>query len=240
MIDDVARDYRSRLRLPNGQALSSAQLQQCYYEALYRLDDAIRTQGTGKTLASFPSIPSPPPRQHHLIQDELDRYDQPTLLAYIGEKERLLNRGQRAMYDRIVGAVNSNLQSANVFFVDSPGGGGKTFTTNLLLAKVRSQNAIALACASSGIAALLLDGGVTAHSRFTLPIPIGEGAMCNIKAQSDKAKLLREAKLIVWDEAPMTHRHCFEAVDRTMRDLFSGIAGEEWRQNVAFGGKVRI
>jgi ATP-dependent DNA helicase PIF1 len=27
--------------------------------------------------------------------------------------------------------------------------------------------------------------------------------------------------LIVWDEAPMTHRHCFEALDRTMRDILS-------------------
>ena len=72
-----------------------------------------------------------------------------------------------------------------------------------------------------------------------LAADIGEGHLCNIRAQSDKAKLLREAKLIVWDEAPMTHRHCFEAVDRTMRDLFRGIEGQEWRQNIAFGGKVR-
>jgi hypothetical protein len=40
---------------------------------------------------------------------------------------------------------------------------------NLLLAKVRREGDIALAVASSGIAALLLEGGRTAHSRFMIP-----------------------------------------------------------------------
>jgi ATP-dependent DNA helicase PIF1 len=32
---------------------------------------------------------------------------------------------------------------------------------------------------------------------------------------------VRAAKLIIWDEAPMMHRWCFEAVDRSMRDIMS-------------------
>jgi ATP-dependent DNA helicase PIF1 len=43
--------------------------------------------------------------------------------------------------------------------------------------------------------------------------------ICSISAQSDLAKLLQMTKLIVWDEAPAQHRHCFEAVDRTLKDL---------------------
>lgn len=35
------------------------------------------------------------------------------------------------------------------------------------------------------------------------------------------AELLTEASLIIWDEAPMTHRRCFEALDRTLRDILS-------------------
>jgi ATP-dependent DNA helicase PIF1 len=32
---------------------------------------------------------------------------------------------------------------------------------------------------------------------------------------------VRAAKLIIWDEAPMMHRWCFEAVDRSMLDIMS-------------------
>jgi hypothetical protein len=33
------------------------------------------------------------------------------------------------------------------------------------------------------------------------------------------ALLIQHADLIIWDEAPMVHRHAFEAVDRSLRDL---------------------
>ena len=56
------------------------------------------------------------------------------------------------------------------FFIDGPGGTGKTFLYDTLLAHVRGNGGIALAVASSGIAALLLEGGRTAHSRFKIPV----------------------------------------------------------------------
>ncbi|CAI6375193.1 unnamed protein product [Macrosiphum euphorbiae] len=46
-----------------------------------------------------------------------------------------------------------------VFFLAAPGGTGKTFLLNLLLAQIRSSGKVALAVASSGIAATLLSGG---------------------------------------------------------------------------------
>nr|GEZ68444.1 hypothetical protein [Tanacetum cinerariifolium] len=36
---------------------------------------------------------------------------------------------------------------------------------------------------------------------------------------SKLAELIRMAKLIKWDEAPMTHKHCYEAFDRTLKDI---------------------
>ncbi|GFS51736.1 hypothetical protein TNIN_272661 [Trichonephila inaurata madagascariensis] len=53
--------------------------------------------------------------------------------------------------------------SWNRKFLDAPGRTGKIFIINLILAAVRSQNDIALCLASSGIAAILLPGGRTAH-----------------------------------------------------------------------------
>ena len=59
-----------------------------------------------------------------------------------------------------------------------------------------------LCVASSGIAALLLQGGRTAHSTFKIPIPCHESSVCNIKNNSALADLIRSADLIIWDEAP--------------------------------------
>jgi hypothetical protein len=68
----------------------------------------------------------------------------------------------------------------NFFFVDGKGGTGKTFLYNTLLAGVRSMPGfrIALASATSGVAALLLEGGRTAHSLFGIPIPIEFNSIC--------------------------------------------------------------
>jgi len=129
-------------------------------------------------------------------------------------KEKLLNNDQKRIYYDIIKAVNNEI-SDSVFFVDGPGGYGKTFLFNTILAKVRSQKNIALAVASSGIAALLLDGGRTAHSRFKISLKLTETSLLNISQQSDLAELIKATKLIIWDEAPMAHRFAFEAVDKT-------------------------
>jgi len=77
-----------------------------------------------------------------------------------------------------------------------------------------------IAVASSRIAALLLPGGRTAHSRFQIPINVTDTSTCAFKQGSHLAKLMTRASLIIWDEAPMAHRNCFEAVDRSLRDIY--------------------
>jgi len=74
---------------------------------------------------------------------------------------------------------------------------------------------VALAVASSSIAALLLQGGHTSHFAFKILIDVHRDSLCNVNASSDTAELIRAAKLIVWDEPPAQHRHCAEVVDRT-------------------------
>ncbi|XP_045446150.1 uncharacterized protein LOC123654245 [Melitaea cinxia] len=111
-------------------------------------------------------------------------YDYTQLLQTIQDEHRL-NPEQKIVYDQILSSVNSN--EGKMFFLDAPGGTGKTFIINLLLAKVRSDRKIALAVASSGIAATLLKGGRTAHSTFKLPLKICSddvSSVCNISKQS--------------------------------------------------------
>jgi hypothetical protein len=56
--------------------------------------------------------------------------------------------------------------------LDGPGGTGKSFVFEALLAWTRGRGEIALACAWSGLAATLLTGGRTCHSTFGLPVPL--------------------------------------------------------------------
>ena len=84
---------------------------------------------------------------------------------------------------------------------------------------MRGNSQIALAVASSGIASILLHHGRTSHSRFQIPIDIQPESVCAISAQSSLATLLRSTKLIIWDEISSQNRYCFEAVDRTLKDL---------------------
>ncbi|KAG7529694.1 hypothetical protein ISN44_Un127g000010, partial [Arabidopsis suecica] len=97
-----------------------------------------------------------------------------------------------------------------------------------------SKGDIVLNVASSGIASLLLEGGRTAHSRFGIPLTPNEFATCNMKAGSDRANLVKEAFLIIWDEAPMMSRHCFESLDRSLSDICGN------GDNKPFGGKVVV
>jgi PIF1-like helicase/Helitron helicase-like domain at N-terminus len=164
-----------------------------------------------------------------IIMEEMN-YDVLELQSRFDRDYSRANVDQKRVVDRVVTAVNA--ANGGIFFIDGPGGTGKTFVENLILAAVRSTGQIALAVASSGIASLLLDGGRTAHSQFKIPFNIFEDSICDIKAQTALAELMRRTSLIIWDEAPAQHRHCFEAVDRTVRDIRGS---DQW-----FGGIVIV
>ncbi|XP_074302210.1 uncharacterized protein LOC141633688 [Silene latifolia] len=59
-----------------------------------------------------------------------------------------------------------------------------------------------------------------------------------IKPGSDLAELLIRAKLIMWDESPMIHKHGFEAVDRSLKDLMC--VADARNATLSFGGKVVV
>ncbi len=103
--------------------------------------------------------------------------------------------------------------------MDGPGSIRKTFLYNTLLANVRSNGDIALAVASSGIAALLISGGRTAYLRFKIPINLDPCSTCNISRRSKEARLINITKLFIWDEALMIYKFAFEAVNRTFCNI---------------------
>ncbi|KAM2883182.1 hypothetical protein COP2_016053 [Malus domestica] len=144
-----------------------------------------------------------------------------------------LNKEQKLVYDNVMETIDNN--RSGLFFVHGHGGTGKTFLWNTIITRIRSQNQIVLAVASSGIASLLLPGGRTAHSRFKIPINITDCSVCEIKKGTHLAKLITDATLIVWDEAPMNHKRCFETLDRSLRDVLKG--SKPGFDHLPFGGK---
>lgn len=123
-----------------------------------------------------------------------------------------------------------------MFFLYGFGGTGKTFIWRTLASSLRAENQIVIIVASSGIASLLLPGGRTAHSRFIIPVLIFEDSTCNIHQGTKLAELLNQTSLIIWDEAPMAHKLCFEALDQSLRDIIT----DKSKSNQIFGGKVIV
>ena len=186
----------------------------------------------GGSLSTFKEMPQPEAisaeeRLARTFADEL--FSKDVQLEIVAKLQPSLNNSQAVMLEEIYEAVvGENPQK--LFVVNSPGGYGKTFAFTVLTAKLRSQGRIVLNVASTGLAAQNIQGGRTAHSRFKIPIPIHEDSTCGIKAQSDLAKLIKEAALIIWDEVFSSHRYNVEAVERSLRDIM--------KCDEDFGGKV--
>jgi len=169
-----------------------------------------------------------------MVVDEITRYDVATQAAMRDEHVPQLNPEQRAVYDNVMAAVDRR-----AFFVGGLGGIGKTFLYSCLLSTVRAQGRVVIAVASSGIAALMLDGGRTAHSCFKIPVQgLNSTSTCYINKDSELAALLQAAALIVWDEAVMMHRHVFEVVNRSLQDIMAVI--NPTFKFLPFGGLVVV
>ncbi|GFY13502.1 ATP-dependent DNA helicase [Trichonephila clavipes] len=88
--------------------------------------------------------------------------------------------------------------------------------TYLLTQTGQTQNHIALAIASSGIAATLY---LMVDAKVPLNFHANPDAMCNMMKHSEMAEILRKCKIIIWDECTMCHKHSLEALDRTLKDI---------------------
>ena len=217
--NNLAEDIQRRLQKElQGSALQLMDV--VHNECLLRIEDAVLGLG-GQSLTQY-GLPQPKRSGVILNNREYLRetsYDTEFLVQQVANNEGSLTDEQLSIYKQILYSVETG--SGGLFFLDASGGTGKTFLINLLLAKIRSNHGIALAVASSGIAATLLDGGRTAHSAFNLPLNLihSETPLCNIAKQSNKAQVLRDCSLIVWDESTMAHKGGFEALNRTLKDI---------------------
>jgi hypothetical protein len=164
----------------------------------------------GKSLKDYEGIPLPDRNslqglENRLIREELN-YDRASLQIEKVELVAKLNPEQEKAYDAIVQSVSNKL--GKLIFVNGYGGTGKTFLWKAITTSLRSKGKIVLAVASSAIAALLIPGGRTAHSRFHIPLNITDESTCDIKQGTHLAELINKASLILWYEAPTENKIC--------------------------------
>lgn len=78
---------------------------------------------------------------------------------------------------------------------------GKTHLLNFVIDWLRAQGKGAIVAAASGVAALELRCGRTAHSTFRIPTKNVDANMkCDVSRQAAQAQLIQDASLIIWDE----------------------------------------
>ena len=150
-----------------------------------------------------------------ILREQL-AYDPVKMADRVKDHYPKFNPDQTEAFDRVMDSINNN--RGKIFFLLSARGGGKTWVCNTIAAAVHAQGKVTHCVASSAIT-LLLNGGHTAHSRFKITIPINDASTCNIAKEDHMDGVIKQTKIIIWDEAPMQHRCGPEAVDKTICDL---------------------
>ena len=161
MTDDILYKIKTLFNNPNFQVPEP----ELYNFVLYELEKILNTNSS--TLTHF-NLPLPTGSliddlNNKFLREELN-YDIHKLKEENIKLVNNLNNEQQFIYQQILQSLHE--KKNNLFFIYGHGGTGKTYLWNAIITKIRSNNEIILAVASSGIASLLLPKGRTAHSRF--------------------------------------------------------------------------
>jgi len=132
---------------------------------------------------------------------QAEQYDVDEMATLVDEQRAIFNPNQAVAFDAVLESITNN--QGHLFFIHAAGGCGKTFLCNTIAAKVRRRGQVALYIASSGIAALLLDGGRTSYSCFKIPLSIHKDSVAGLKCNSYMFPVLQQTKVIIWDEVSM-------------------------------------
>lgn len=143
-----------------------------------------------------------------------------------------LNAQQLEAFRKIITATEDANEMDRYFFIDGPGGSGKTYLYSTLLYYIRGKRKVVLPFATTGIAATLLEGGRTVHSGFKLPVPILDTSVSSMRTDSLEAANLREAQLIIIDEITMLTKDGLRCIDLLLKEIM--------QNDSPFGGKVIV
>ncbi|XP_071578031.1 uncharacterized protein [Temnothorax nylanderi] len=158
----------------------------------------------GSNITNFPEMEQATEEQ---VTDNEEQIEEDTLIG-VRQYEQL-SVEQKQIVDVILEATinNNNTYNNTCFYIDGPGGTGKTFIYTTLYYLLKSRGKVVSTMAFTGIAATLLPNGKTIHKVFGLPVPLFADSTSNIKVQSKEAENLKLVDVFVIDEAPMAPRY---------------------------------
>jgi hypothetical protein len=166
--------------------------------------------------------------QNETAQEEQQRIRNHAQL-FLDMSERL-NADQTVIFEAVINMVDQ--QQPGLIYIDGPGGCGKTYLMNSMIHYLISSDILVTTVASSGVAGLMLVEGMTAHSRFKIPLDLDQSSNCIWRPRAASTQRLRDTTIIIWDEISMQSKYAVEAIDRAFQDLM-----EDKRP---FGGKIVI
>ena len=109
---------------------------------------------------------------------------------------------------------------SNLIYLNGPAGSGKTFVYNTVISIFKCVGLTYTCVAPTGLAASLLDGGRTVHSKFKISVNTHEGTVSRLKSGDEAAKVIQESSLLIWDEISMCGKHLIDCVSKCYGDLF--------------------
>lgn len=133
-------------------------------EALRQIDYKLQLHGKSNEQVGLPSA------RHKHTEYEIMKmaFDRDTQKEFADTHEPMLTSEQRQVYDSVVTFVLQH--KPKLYFADAPAGTGKNFCERVVAARIRGEGLTIICVANTGIAALQLPGGWTAHSMFKLPL----------------------------------------------------------------------
>jgi hypothetical protein len=154
---------------------------------------------------------------------------------FYDEHVRKLTCEQSAVLAAVQRAVLNPQEPHRCFFVDGPGGTGKSFLMKTLAAWANSSPDTSGLCAAfQGIVAQMYQHGVTLHRGFALPLDTefgsGNAATSSVQAGSAHGNRLSSFKLFIIDEISMVHSTYFTLIDNCLRNVTG--------RDMPFGGAV--
>ncbi|KAI7943612.1 hypothetical protein MJO28_011140 [Puccinia striiformis f. sp. tritici] len=198
--------------------------------ALFRLEGLLESIGASLATASLKVTQKERELLSELHEEATITESLPTISNRLASNVPRFNKSQKLFYNRIKRLLLN--AKAEIFYLDGPGGTGKTFLLNTIIDYALTKAVPFISVASSGVAALLLKNGQTAHSAFKIPIDTAPNSECPIDEDTILATQLTASRLIIWDEIVTIHKNSIEAVDRTLMRLCNS--------SEPFGGKVVI
>jgi hypothetical protein len=263
--DKFCDDYRRRRIDANGHLpLNDPFTDDDIDSALHHIADILKQPFYGKTLTNF-NLPEPIKTKAELLPVYLNAVDNFAANSYefnnnsnIGQEapididdERMkcenmcasMNLQQRAIMETLKTALIDikNKNTAKCYFIDAPGGTGKTFILNAFIHHCRANNINVIVTAYSGAAANLLLFGRTCHSSFKFPLnqDTRDCSTGHLKPTEKAGRDLYFAEVIILDECPCLHRKLWELLHSSCIDLHKRYNPNE-QLCVPFAGKLII